>query len=340
MNYYQPVTNNSPMNCRLLGSGGIATLLPLLFAICAGILATAPVWADPTPFSRIIVFGDSLSDTGNFYHMNGGLKPPAPYFNGRFSNGPLWIEYLADDLGMQLLPEDNYAVGGATTGHDNSNDGFAGLTYPGLQDEIAKFLGSHQGAAADPDALYVVWAGANDFLALLNPAGSSTASLGDGVRNTIQAVLALYSAGARQILVLNVPDLGVTPLGRASGFGEVISQGCAAYNQSLETNLDALAAAGIPTIRVDSFSVLRRMVDFPMSFGFTNVSEPFLAVGGDPDWFLFWDPVHPTTRGHRVLADEARDELVQYYSPRRGRALPPAVVNSLNGLVHSHKGGR
>src|SRR5262245_61575441 len=99
--------------------------------------------ANSAPFSRIVVFGDSLSDTGNFFHLTGGLVPPSPYANGRFSNGPLWVEYLADDLGMQLLPEDVYAVGGANTSHDNSNDGFLGLEYPGLQDQIADFVASH-----------------------------------------------------------------------------------------------------------------------------------------------------------------------------------------------------
>src|SRR4029453_12923135 len=93
---------------RLMG-----TVLHGLRVSCAILLTLAVVpetvttaWADSTPFSRIIVFGDSLSDTGNFYHLTGGF-PPAPYANGRFSNGPLWIEYLADDLGMKLLPEDN-----------------------------------------------------------------------------------------------------------------------------------------------------------------------------------------------------------------------------------------
>jgi phospholipase/lecithinase/hemolysin len=91
--------------------------------------------AASVPFSRIVVFGDSLSDTGNFYHLTGGQLPPTPYANGRFSNGPLWVEYLADDLGMQVLLENNYAVAGATTGHANSNDGVLGLQYPGLQDK-------------------------------------------------------------------------------------------------------------------------------------------------------------------------------------------------------------
>src|ERR1041384_6306889 len=80
--------------------------------------------ADQTPFSRIFVFGDSLSDTGNFYALSGGF-PPAPYAGGRFSNGKLWVEYAAEALHMQILSGDNYAVAGATTGRDNGNDGFA-----------------------------------------------------------------------------------------------------------------------------------------------------------------------------------------------------------------------
>src|SRR5262252_2495961 len=128
----------------------------------------AEVGAASTAFSRIVVFGDSLPDTGNFYRLTGNQVPPSPYFDGRFSNGQLWIEYLAEDLGMQLLPEDNYAVAGATTGHDNSNNGLLGLQYPGLQDQIAEFMSSQ---GADPAALYVVWIGANDFFVLLQSGG-------------------------------------------------------------------------------------------------------------------------------------------------------------------------
>ena len=291
--------------------------------------------ADSIPFSRIVVFGDSLSDIGNFYRLTGGALPPPPYENGRFSNGPLWIEYLADDLGMQLFPSDDYAVAGATTSHLNSNDGVLGLNYPGLQDEIAQFLAGQQAAVADPDALYTIWAGANDFFVALQSGERPGNLIANGVNNTIVAVQQLWDAGARHLLVVNAPDLGITPFGLSSGLGASITELCAAYNQTLQFALNGLAGAGVPTIRVDSFSTLEAMVDFPALFGFTNVTQPSLIIGGDQTEFLFWDSVHPTTGGHRVLADAARNQLVNYFSPRNGNGAPPALANALNGLVNA-----
>lgn len=209
---------------------------------------TTAVFANSTPFSRIIVFGDSLSDTGNLYLLSGGY-PPAPYAEGRFSNGPIWVEYLAAALGMSLAPDDNYAVGGATTGHENFNDGLFGMTYPGLQHQIDAFLATLPPSGADSDAL------------------------------------------------------------------------------------QSLATAGISTIRVDAFSTLRGMVDSPVAYGFVNVTQPLLQTEGDPATFLFWDEVHPTTRGHQELAEEARNALIEHYSSCQSVVRPPALAHSLNGLV-------
>lgn len=288
--------------------------------------------AGSTPFSRIIVFGDSLSDTGNLHLLTGGYPPP-PYADGRFSNGPLWVEYLAEDLGMQLSPTDNYAVGGATTGHDNSNDGLFGMVYPGFQDELDAFLATLPPLGADPEALYVVWVGANDFFEALTTGVGPAELIGTGVSNTTHAVQVLWQAGARHILVLNLPDLGITPYGLASGIGGSISQLSAAYNQALEAALQSLAEADILTIRVDAFSILQDMVGSPQEYGFVNVTQPCLETGGDPAEYLFWDSVHPTTRGHEMLADKVRQSLIEQFSPRQSEVIPPALSNLLNGLV-------
>ena len=88
--------------------------------------------------------------------------------------------------------------------------------------------------------------------------------------------------------------------------GAQLTQLCAAYNQALDQALDRLALAGIPTIRLDAFAVLNRMANEPAIYGFSNVTVPLtLAPSGvDPEQFLFWDPVHPTTGAHEVLAEE------------------------------------
>jgi len=285
------------------------------------------------PFSRIFVFGDSLSDTGNLFRLSDGFPPP-PYFKGRFSNGRLWVEQLADALDMSIAPGDNYAVGGATTGHFNLNDGLGGRAYPGLLDEVASFKATRSAAEAKR-ALFMVWAGANDFFLALATGQDPEVLIGNGVGNTVQAIQQLRQAGARHIMVVNVPDLGLTPFALALNIGSPLTQLSAAYNQVLNSALDSLASAGIPTIRVDAFATLREMVAQPAQFGFTNVTDQLIVVGGDADEFLFWDIVHPTTKAHAVVAEVAADALISYFSPRHGKGTPAPRINSLNGLVNA-----
>jgi phospholipase/lecithinase/hemolysin len=286
------------------------------------------------PFTRILIFGDSLTDTGNFYRLSGGYPPP-PYFEGRFCNGPLWVEYLAAELGMQYEPADNFAVAGATTGTSNSNDG-PGRQFPGLLDEIASFI--NDGGVTEPErALYVVAAGANDFSVGLAAGASPQTIIENGVNNTLAGVQRLRESGARFIIVMNVPDLGVTPLALNSGNGALLTQLSKAYNQVLGIALDRLAQAGIPTMRLDAFAVLDKMVQDPAAYGFSNVSVPFLLAppGTSPDGFLFWDPFHPTTKAHEVLAEEAMNQLMNTFSPGNGRGNPEASSRGLHGLVNA-----
>ncbi len=310
-------------------------LRPVIGLVMLGLLAgVLRAEAKSDPFSHILVFGDSLSDTGNYYRLSGGL-PPAPYADGRFCNGPVWVEYLADSLRMEYQPGDNFAVGGATTGTLNSNDG-AGKEYPGLLDEIASFQAL--GPVSEPErALYVVGAGANDFFIALATGTTPEELIGNGVQNTVLAVQRLWASGARHILVMNVPDLGVTPMARSSGLSGPLTQLSASYNQVLALALDRLAAAGIPTMRLDAFAVLDEMATLPAVYGFSNVSTPWLLTpsAGAQDEFLFWDPVHPTTGAHKVLAREALEQLMNTFSPRNGQGTPDARVNALHGLVNA-----
>lgn len=204
--------------------------------------ATRP--ASAGHFTKLVVFGDSLSDTGNVFAVTLGAVPASPpYYAGRFSNGPVWVEYLAAALD---LPFENLAYGGAQTDHGNLFDGLFGIDFPGLADEIALFMS--ESAVIDPDAVYVVWAGANDFRAAL--ARGQIPDIAAVIGNLVSTIEALYLAGGEHVVVLNLPDLGLTPEGRASGAGPLITLLSQTFNTNLEAALDAYAPSAI---RLDAF---------------------------------------------------------------------------------------
>ena len=265
-------------------------------------------------FSNLYVFGDSLSDVGQFSTVTGGLVPPASlgYFDGRFSNGPVWVDYLAAALGVSSTTQTNFAIGGASTGTQNSS--LPGL--PGLQQEIAGF--TQAVPQADPKALYVIWAGANDYLGTIGQTNPTIP-----VANIDQAINALVQDGAKDILVANLPDLGLVPLVSAQGplVSSAVSTLVQAHDtllaQSLATLAPQLAPQGVTLIAFDVNAVFNGVISNPAPYGFTNVSDPCLvntplffnagavSVCSDPNQYLFWDSLHPTTAADQIVADAA-----------------------------------
>ncbi|MGB1129069.1 MAG: SGNH/GDSL hydrolase family protein [Haloferula sp.] len=285
-------------------------------ALALTLSATTPVAEGARCFSKIISVGDSLSDVGNFYSLTGGTQPPPPYFEGRFCDGPVWNEYLAGMLNMELKPENQYALGGSLTGDMNLNSVPPSFILPGLEQQIDQVIADGRRSRVDPRALYTVWAGANDFFAWVASGDPDpTPMITTGVTNTVEAIADLSEAGARYFVVFNLPDLGKTPT--ALGFGPVLSGTlsflCDSYNQQLDQQLDALEASNrkLRIVRVDAYWLINHMVASPELYGFTNVTEP--AVEGlptaDPDTYLFWDGVHPTTAAHEYVADAALQQL-------------------------------
>ncbi|MEB3340818.1 SGNH/GDSL hydrolase family protein [Okeania sp.] len=262
-------------------------------------------------FSDIYVFGDSLSDTGNAFATTGGLLPESPpYFKGRFSNGPLWIETLASQLELEANPNLNFAFGGATTGVDNFlNNSLPDGTPPlllGLQTQIDEFIA--ETPATDPNALYVIWAGAGDYLT----GGIDTQSTVD---NLSIAVNKLASIGSRNFLLPNLPDSGAAPFSQTltpeqqqgltlltEGHNSVL----AATSQILEQD------PNINIINLDIGTLFDNAIANPGDFELTNVIDNFLNSGLDNvDNFLFFDNVHPTANVHSAIADTAITSITE-----------------------------
>lgn len=264
--------------------------------LAAGMLA-APALAAPL-YSSLYVFGDSLSDNGNRYALTGGAMPAAPYWGGRFSNGPVAAEVLAQGLGLGSGAFHDMAIGGAKTGST------LGIDMGSQLDVYVAALGS---AGADPDALYLVWGGAND----LRDNGDAP-TLVSTVQNLVDIVGALYAKGARNFLLPNMPDLGLTPEGLASGNPGGATALSEAFNSAL-----AVAYAGLADaldyehfFYFDVMALQREIVGDPSAFGFSNVIANCMTTSGcDPDTFLYWDDVHPTAAAHRILGQAMLAEV-------------------------------
>ncbi|AFY44612.1 SGNH/GDSL hydrolase family protein [Nostoc sp. PCC 7107] len=274
-----------------------------------------PHKASAANFSQLYVFGDSLSDTGNVFNATGGLFPAnPPYPNRSLSNGPLWIDYFGNQLGLQptlatdlntTIPTQgiNFAFGGAASGMGNAVVRDALL--PGVLEQVGLFaqplLVNNQ--TADPNALYVVWGGANDFL-FPNPQDLTTP-----VNNIGLALTTLASVGARNILVFNLPDLGKLPGATDNRDPATLTQSTNNFNFGLQTTVAALNQnLNLNIIPVDVNSLFNRAIASPSEFGLTNVTESCLSTVdclNNQNQFLFWDNFHPTTTAHRFIAETA-----------------------------------
>ncbi len=246
-------------------------------------------FANAGTFSSVVVYGDSLSDNGNLYGVTG--YPPYPYYNGRFSNGIVGVEYLANNLGAPLH---DFAWGGATTGVGNYVDGgnqttLGYLGLPGMQLQLASSVAMLPPIA--PTSLFVLWGGPNDFLA----DGFSSHTADVAVYNLTSMVATLESVGATHILVVGMPDLGLTP----DFYGNPDVTALSFYfNQQLQAQLP------VGVTYVDTFNLMHAVAADPAAYGFTNVTNPCfdgVTVCAIPDQYLFWDGFHPTTSADRIL---------------------------------------
>lgn len=318
-------------------------------------------WAQTAPvFTQVVVFGDSLSDDGNVRHLMEDqyfISYPGGDFNysdGRFTNSSdtdpssdlyagTWHEQLThtflglSDATNSLDGGTDHAFGGATTASGTSDrtvinnpfpfgGGDFTLTVDNLGKQVDDYLASN---TPDPDALYIIWGGGNDLFD-----DDSSSHVTETASNVAGLVEQLAEAGARNFLVPNVPPLGLVPLYKDDATtATALNAASGEYRSEFNTNLDGaittLAGEGITITlyRLDIYGLFYRLATNPEDYGFTNISDSAQGESVDPDEYLFWDDIHPTTAGHYQIAVAANALLA-------GTALPPAEALNLSARLN------
>mgnify|MGYP000172408760 CR=1 FL=1 len=301
-----------------------AALAALTLAASAA-LATA---ASAQSYGRLVVFGDSLSDNGNLFAATFRTQPPSPpYFQGRFSNGPVFTELLGFTAGVSAAGAPvsgsiNYAYGGSRT--DN-----VVAFPPGMRQQLTTYTTA--GGTFGSRDLVSVLGGANNIFQSLgafavlppasqgNPTGFITPTLTAAIADMTFLVDNIASRGAGTILVTNLPRLGTTPQFRTTPLAGLADFAGSTFNSGLRTALLTTAAArpGTNIILFDIAKISDVLAANPGRFGLINVTDPCfngVTVCSNPDSFLFFDGVHPTAAGHRLFAALGNDYL--YYGDR------------------------
>jgi phospholipase/lecithinase/hemolysin len=304
-----------------------------LLCLCSVLLISfTAVLAQAQDYTSIVVFGDSLSDTGNFADLTQAKYkvripgPDADYTDGRFTDGDdtvpvakkyfgVWIEQFAATLPSKPLIKNsldggtNYAYGSATNGNGVSTVYFGtsnslSVNVNNIGQQITDYL------ATSPQitnkTLFAVWGGSNDILAATSADDILKAVIAQALN-----IQRLIDAGATQFIIPNIPPLGATPLLNGSPTTSIPATAAAVlYNQALATALSILRDFNfdkrLHLVQFDVFSLFNQVVASPAKYSLTNVTAS--AQGNamiDPDTYLFWDDLHPTTSAHNILAVSA-----------------------------------
>ncbi|MCK5684065.1 SGNH/GDSL hydrolase family protein [bacterium] len=260
-------------------------------------------------YSQVISFGDSLSDNGNADGFGLGVSTNP---NPDGTVGSVWVDYLAQDLGIGLL---DMALGGARSNfHPNSGSQDLGFLW-----QIGFYLDHIYKPEIDSKALYTIWIGGNDLLDITDSAQVESV-IDNTVTNINTGINNLHLAGVQNIILMNMPNLGLTPLmnGEYKDYGDPFSNNpndgtalASTFNQALDSRIDPFRSL-LNLMEVDVFTLMTEFIEADLFDDY----EHMLQVSETPDLsYLFWDAIHPTTYAHSLIANQALNTVAPVPEP-------------------------
>jgi len=268
---------------------------------------------ESTDISNLVAFGDSLSDNGNLFKLIG--SPPPPAWEGRSSNGPVYVEQLAQLLNVPL---DDLAVAAAEASDSSPPVLVNPVTHNplpiNLSNQVAEYIAQLNGAGAPAGTTALINIGTNDYQGffasfLTNGPLPSSLAISNFVASVVgsvdNAIEALTSVGVEKIELFTLPDFGITPAAQLAGV--------AAFAHALDDANNAVLeqmAANHPNLHiVDDFQLNEALFADPRSFGFIDpLTVPWVnllaahSTQFAPNEVAFFDQIHPTAAAHGILA--------------------------------------
>lgn len=258
-------------------------------------------------FEDLIIFGDSLSDTGRLHRRTLGLYiPPDIYWQGRVTNGPNWTDYACKALSCRTH---NYAIAGAATRLDEF---FLRWVLRPLDAQVQEFLSENNNTVSEK-TVAVIWIGANNYLKKLDMRP-------DEVRADVKAAATeLLNGPVQKLLIGSMPELAAvlpSPTSPDPVSNESYRQITLVHNRNMRAVIDELQRE-FPTRSIalyDAYEIDQAALDRPQDFGFTSVKDACYKgdyrgeYHGTPGFcadylgWKFWDYTHSNSRMHCYYA--------------------------------------
>lgn len=282
-------------------------------------------------FSGIVVFGDGLNDMGQWGKLTNFKYPPASvgFYESRWTNGKVWVEHFAEGLGLPISLENNFAMGGATTGLYNINEPLKPLLgldstaqLKGMLAQVQTYLAAN--SKIDEKTLFVLWAGGHDIGNYLEYGQPNLAQF-PPANNYKQAIDLLVKAGAQHIFVGTMPDMGYSPGYFGTDKQAKASELCQNLNKGLQEIETSFKNSEVKFYLFDGAAVFTKVGMNPSEYSikyteaylpydiidFTNpLAEPKKEItnktkGLSPDEFMNWWAVSASAKVHKIIAEEA-----------------------------------
>ncbi|HVE44791.1 MAG TPA: SGNH/GDSL hydrolase family protein [Gammaproteobacteria bacterium] len=301
---------------------------------------------DKRPINKLIFFGDSLSDKGRLFKEVLDSKIPAPpYYNGRFSNGPVWSELFAAAYDLkQSCHYRIYAIGGATAAYHPEDVSSSPTT---LSKEVDDYLFDDYYRYLDKErTLFIFWIGGNDYL-LSNADPNMQVAVQRVIDGIMEQIGRLIAYGAQNFMIFNLPDLSVSPYGQSLTPAEQLKLKAVIriHNEKLASLVTMLRNTDPDLVvdLIDANGLFNNMINNPAFYNqqyhinMTNVKDACWrgSYAGDvqsrntssssasqdanmpmvcpnPDNYVFWDKLHPTKVMQSVLAQVAMGEMDKF----------------------------
>ncbi|EFJ37027.1 hypothetical protein SELMODRAFT_403921 [Selaginella moellendorffii] len=306
---------------------------------------------DKAGVHALFVFGDSIVDPGNnnnldtiakANHLPYGFKFKGHEASGRFCDGKLAVDLVAEHLGLPYPPPYSPNSSAATQGMNfgSATSGILNSTGMGsilsLSTQVDLFSHVAKGLPRDliASSIFYISTGNND-MASIEPMHTIISQFHAQLER-------LYDLGARKFVVVGILNVGCVPatqLGDScTELGEWMTK---RFNEQLQTMLEEMRTShqGFTPIYANAAGIMDEVMRDPAAFGMSNVHHgccpsssiiPFMFCypGAfhckDSSKYMFWDLVHPTEAFNTILVQRWYNGSTEYVSPMNIAALAAA----------------